>query len=187
MKILETFAWYSNVNLFEDLVEDLKKENLLDDSVSAYSNLGNNVFVYRNSKVEQTSNLALTDFSVIYEKPSLKISNLKESIAANLETPAADFLIESPAAYKIEDQTQNKANQLMQDGIETNKRRKIQIKSKKKGRYCKTCLIGVPRYRISCKFCGEKVSGSYFYYLLILFPILLLLFTILVFFITKKL
>lgn len=174
------------MNLFEDLVEDLKKENLLDDSISAYSNLGNNVFVYRNSKVEQTSNLALTDFSVIYEKPSLKISNLKETIAANLETQAAEFLIESPAEYKIEDQTQDKANQLMQDGIETNKRRKVQIKSKKKGRYCKTCLIGVPRYRLRCRFCNEKVHGGYLYYFLILLPIILLSLAILAILFGKK-
>lgn len=175
------------MNLFEDLVEDLKKENLLDDSVSAYSNLGNNVFVYRSPKSEKTSNIALTDFSVIYEKPSLKISNLKEALSANLPPPIEEFNLESIVENNTEDFPLMDLNQSMQDSGEQPKKRKVQIKTKKKGRYCKTCLIGVPRYRVTCKFCGEKVSGSYFYYFLILFPILLLLSAILVFFITKKL
>lgn len=175
------------MNLFEDLVEDLKKENLLDDNVSAYSNLGNNVFVYRSPKSEKTSNLALTDFSVIYEKPSLKLSNLKETLSVNLQPKIDEITIQPVLENNQEDLSLNESNQTMQDNSEPTKRRKVQIKTKKKGRYCKTCLIGVPRYRISCKFCGEKVSGSYFYYFLILFPILLLLFAILLLFITKKL
>lgn len=145
--------------MFEDLVEDLKKENLLDDSVNSYSNVGNNIFVYKSVKTDKKVNLVVNEVNQLFKQSTPKFSNF----TLNIQPQIDNFANETPA----------QENSSVVEADSTKKLRKVPIKNKRKSRYCKTCMIGVPRHRLSCRFCGEKIAGSYFYYYLALIPLIL--------------
>lgn len=162
------------MNIFEDLVEDLKKENLLDDNSNDYNHLGNNIYVYQKPANNKTSNVSIIEATTFEDKKTLKIPDFKKTLPLNFKTET-----EEP---EITEQKQTEpqivfTDESIQISIETAKkpqRRKVPVKNKKKTRYCKNCLVIVPRHRLSCRFCGEKIAGSYFYYYLALIPIFLL-------------
>ena len=160
------------MNLFEDLVEDLKKENLLDDTVNTYNNVGNNIFVYKSSKSEKTPNLEIKESSRPFDDLKPKVSNFTLNIQPQIDS----FANEISAKQK---------NSLTETEP-VKKLRKTPTKNKRKSRYCKNCLVAVPHHRLTCRFCGEKIAGSYFYYYLTLIPAILLFLGIIAVFIIKN-
>lgn len=150
------------MNLFEDLVADLQKENLLDSGV----NTGDYLISPNLPKVETISNPIFKEISSFYDGSAVKRSKVKEVLPENPPVISNEEFLSPPINYTPE---------LPLSPEKPRKIRKVQIKPKKKGRYCRTCMIKVPYYRLRCRFCGEKVAGGGFYYLLILLSIISLL------------
>lgn len=152
------------MNLFEDLVADLQKENLLDEGVYT----GDYSFSSNLSKVETISNPVFKEISGFYDGSAVKMSRVKEvfpapstpSLILNEESlsPPTDYVAKLPLLPE-----------------KPRKVRKVHLKAKKKGRYCKNCMISVPLYRLRCRFCDKKVAGGGFYYLLTFLSIIALL------------
>lgn len=144
-----------DMNVFEDLVADLQKENLLDAGIVG----GHGSFASNSANPETAPNYFFKEVLTFGD-------NTKVAPEVSSEIQPDKSSNKNPQSF-IPNVTETlSAN-------ETQKRlRKVQIKTKKKGRYCKTCLIGVPHYRLRCKFCGEKIPGSYLYYFLVLFALI---------------
>ena len=152
------------MNLFEDLVSDLQKENLLDDGIYT----GDYSFSPKLSKVETFSNSVFKEISTLYDNSAVKLSKVKEVLP---EKPApSDFSNEVFYSPPISSDTE-----LPLALVKPRKVRKIKIEPKRKGRYCKNCMISVPFYRLRCRFCDQMVSGGFVYLLFILLSIFTLL------------
>lgn len=160
------------MNLFEDLVTDLQKENLLDNGVNENYKLSDNWSSLNFSKVETTTNSVFKEFSTFYDNSAFKLPEFKEVL------PEESSLNQAQSATSNNIETSIPVNNdpvLLLSPEPPKKLRKVQLKAKKKGRYCKTCLIGVPYYRSRCRFCGERIAGGFYYYSIILLSILTLL------------
>ncbi|MEK7724874.1 MAG: hypothetical protein AAB336_11025 [Acidobacteriota bacterium] len=160
------------MNLFEDLVTDLQKEHLLDDGVNEHHVFIDSWALPNPQKIETSSNSIFKEVSIYYGNSSVKIPNFKEvlpnkSSMNQTQFVASNDLIPAPPA--------NHDSVLLLSPLPPKKLQKVQIKTKKKGRFCKTCLIAVPYYRFNCRFCGERVAGGFYYYSIILLSILTLL------------
>lgn len=156
------------MNLFEDLVTDLQRENLLDDGVNETFNFNDNLTL---PKFETISNSVFKEVSTFYDSSGIKQREFKDFLPEKYFNQAQPVISnEITSAIPV-----NYDPVLLLSPEPPKKLRKVQIKSKKKGRYCKTCLIGVPYYRFRCRFCGERVAGTFYYYSVILLSIALLL------------
>lgn len=147
------------MNLFEDLVADLQKENLLDDKLS----FSNDLTGTSQSKSEPVSKLFLVENFSEYEELPANFFQKLENISQNNQ---AGSLALSEVTEPV-----SRAN----NNPQPTKIRKVQSKNKRKGRYCKTCLVRVPFHRFRCKFCNEIVSGNLYYYSFILLSVIAVL------------
>lgn len=159
-------------NSFDELVADLQKENLLDggliDEFDNRNNLTEPVF----HKTETNFTRKTKEIAPI-KKPSITIQPLAEI--------APDNLLKINSAPEITNEINESGDLnynpvLLLHPVKKSAQQKVEIKTKQKGRFCKTCLIAVPYHRFSCKFCGERVTAKLIYYpLLALFALILVL------------
>lgn len=157
------------VNLFEELVADLKKENLLDSGFNENFEYSNNLTAPVFHKTETVFTKKVKESAPI-QKPSITIQPLAEITPDKItEIKAASITNEINESGDL-----NYNPVLLLHPVKKTAQPKVEIKPKQKGRFCQTCMISVPYHRFSCKFCGERVTGKFVYYpLLILFAIIL--------------
>jgi hypothetical protein len=158
------------VNLFDELVADLKKENLLDGGLNENSEYSNNLTAPVFHKTETDFTQKVKEIPPI-QKPSITIQPLAE-ITPDKITEIKAASTNTNAISESGDLNYNPV--LLLHPVKKAAQPKVEIKPKQKGRFCQTCLISVPYHRFSCKFCGERVTGKFVYYpLIILFTIIL--------------
>ena len=161
------------MNLFEDLLEDLKKENLLDEGTNEAFVSGDNLIIPPDLPiVKTTSNSVFREVSTFYDNSSLKLSEKSSTNSFQIQPAVPN---DNENSFPV-----NYNPVLLLSPVQPRKLRKVQLKNKKKGRYCKTCLILVPYYRFRCRFCDEIVTEGFIYSLLIFFSIIVLFAVILV-------
>lgn len=158
------------VNLFDELVADLKKENLLDSGFNENFEYSNNLTTPVFHKIEPLLTKAIKEVAAI-QKPSITLQPIKEALPENL----GEIKFAPAITNEMNESGDLNYNPvLLLHPIKPAAQPKVKIKPKQKGRFCQTCLISVPYHRFSCKFCGERVTGKFVYYpLIVLFAIIL--------------
>lgn len=163
--------------LFDDLIEELVKENLLDETDILSGETQNGRDFAKFSNALDISVISRPDFltrSEIYELRLPEFSFLEPEDILELD----DHLDKESRAIFPEPNTFVEDSQILVK--QENLRRLMQKpKTKKKGKFCPNCQYAIHPLTIHCRFCRERVIGDLPYYSLMVFAIVALIFVVL--------
>lgn len=169
---------------FDDLISDLLKENLLDDTFASFKKVSNEFDTanYSNSQTfiaDQYNDSFDTDLELPDHIYVLKENN---TISVNIkdEFSLLPFSSESTENALIEDNIPVINNQIFSNPL------RKKIKRKLNGKYCPKCRLKHPYIQVKCQFCNSRILSNLYYYPLILVSLLLFITVIGLFIVLKS-
>jgi hypothetical protein len=161
---------------FNQLVADLKKENLLDDGIFFSSKQIGTAKVPDLPDSIELLNQSNPGLLNMVEKSELKLPDFSflqtENVTDRIKENPVRAVLPSPPPQVTFHSTQNFIRY-------QNQRRRRTKSNKKGGKFCRHCELYMPFYLLNCRYCHEKLVGNLYYYSLIMFSsFILVLFVI---------
>lgn len=162
---------------FDDLISDLLRENLLDDSIASanfkkvssefdaatFSNSQNqNSVQYKNFQDDAYNyELEIPDSAYILNDNKFVLQNYVEDFSiVHLSLDTTDESLTDPPNSLIS--TQSSA--LTSQKLIKSSRKKSKKKIKLNGKYCPNCKLRLSHIHLYCQFCQNRILGNLYYY-----------------------